>query len=152
MQHAGMVHALEETYRLLAPAGCLIDIHPALSPTLIEVHRCRTILFSTQLPDESFEDIQCAEDALAQVIKEGLFVVERRDQFDWRTYASSVAELLDYIIEESGYQEEPSAELDALRKSDLPDRVQEVLQVAGEGAEVARLYPACIARLKPVRR
>jgi hypothetical protein len=150
MPHQGMVHALEEIHRLLRPAGCLIDIHPAPAPTLIEVHRGGTIRFSTQVPGQTFEDVQCADDALAQVIKKGLFAVEQAGQFDWRTYASSVAELRDHVVQESGYTERPTRELAALRDSEFAARVQGVLNAAGEGSEVARLNPVQIARLNPV--
>jgi hypothetical protein len=151
MQPEGMVHALKEIHRLLAPGGCLIDIHPAPVPTLIEVHHCGAVLFSTEVPGETFEGTRSAEDALAQVVKEGLFGMEQVSQVDWRTYASSVAELREYMVWESGYREEPLPELTALRDGELAERLQGFLQAAGEGAQVARLYSVRIARLDPVR-
>lgn len=152
MQHEGMVHALEEIHRLLRPGGRLIDIHPTLAATLIEVHHNGIIAFSAPVPGQSFQDIQYADDALAKVIKDGLFTIEHASEFEWRTYASSVAELRDYIAQESAYDEGPSQELVALQEGELAGRVRGVLQAAGEGSEVARLSPARIARLSPVRR
>ena len=151
MQHEGMVHALEEIHRLLRPGGCLIDIHPTPAATLFEVHHRGIITFSAPVPGETFQDIRYADDALAQVIKGGLFTLQRSSEFDWRTYASSVAELRDYVAQESAYEEGPSLELAALQEGELAARVQALLQDAGEEAEVARLYSARIARLRPLR-
>jgi len=151
MLREGMVHALEEIHRLLRPAGCLIDIHPTLAATLIEVHRGGTITFSAPVSDQSSQYVQYAEDALEGVVKDGLFTIEQGIEFEWRTYASSVAELRDYIIQETGYEEEPLEELVALQNAEFVGRVQEAFQAAGAGSEVARLYTARIARLDSVR-
>ena len=146
-----MVHALEEIHGLLRPGGFLIDLHPAPSPTLIEVHHGGIVTFSTPAPGQTFEDIRHADDAIALVIEDGLFTIEQVSQFELRTYASSAAELHDYIVEESGYDEEPSSELAALQDGELAAQIQGLLQAAGEGAEVATLDPVRIARLNPVR-
>jgi len=103
------------------------------------------------LPGQTFEDIRHADDAIAQVIEDGLFTIEQVSQLERRTYAPSVAELRDYIAEESGYDEEPGTEQAALEERELAARIEGLLQAAGEGAEVAMLDPVRIARLNPVR-
>jgi hypothetical protein len=150
MEQEGIVHALEEIYRLLGPGGILIDIHPTMAPTLIEVHHGGTITFSAPVPDQSFQYIQYADEAIAVVIKDGLFTIEEDIEFEWRTYASSVDELRDYIIQESGYVEEPGEEVIALQNAKFIERVQGAMLAAGKGSEVARLYTARIARLDTV--
>ncbi len=147
-----MVHALEQIHRLLWSSGCLMDIHPALTATLIEVHHSGAVTFSAPVPDEPFEYTQYAEDALAQSIKDGLFAMRQMIEFEGRTYASSVAELRDYIAQESAYEEEPPVDFVALQEGEFAGRVQGALQAAGEGSEVARLNTARITRLDPVRR
>ncbi len=149
MLREGMVHALEEIHRLLRPGGCLIDIHPTQSPTLLEIHRDGIIIFSVPVPGQTFQDIQDADDALAQVIGDGLFKLERMIEIDWRTYAPSADELRDYVAQESAYDEGPSRELLALREGEVAERVREMVREAGEGSLVARLNPAQIARLIP---
>ena len=149
MPPEGMVHALQEIRRLLRPRGLLIDIHPTLAPKLIEVHHGEIITFSAPVPGQTFRDIQVADDALAQVIQDGLFRIEQAREFEWRTYASSIAELRDYLAQESAYDVGPSDELVALQEGEFAERVQGELQALGEGSEVVRLYPARIARLAP---
>jgi len=119
-----MVHALEGIHELLRPDGCLIDLHPAPAPTLIEVHHGGIVTFSTPAPGQTFEDIRHADDAIALVIEDGLFTIEQVSQFELRTYASSAAELHDYIVEESGYDEEPSSELAALQDGELAAQIR----------------------------
>ena len=145
-----MVHALEEIHGLLRPDGCLIDLHPAPAPTLIEVHHGGIVTFSMPVPGQTFEDIRHADGAIAQVIENGLFTIEPVSQIELRTYASSVTELHDYLAEESGYDEEPGTEQAALEERELAARIEGLLQAAGEGAEVAILDPVRIARLNPV--
>ena len=147
-----MVHALEEIHCLLRPGGCLIDIHPRQAATFFEVHQGGTILFSAPLPDETFQMIGLAENALAQAVERGLFTIEQANDIEERTYASSIAELRDYIVQESGYEDEPSIEVLALQDGELARRLQEALQAGGEGAEITRFSPARMARLRPVKR
>ena len=142
-----MVHALEEIHRLLQPGGYLIDIHPARVVTQIEVRRGGVVTFCEPVSGETFEDIGWAEDALAQVTRDGLFTVEQADEFDWRIYASSVAELCDYIVQVSTYSEGTPFEVAALQEPGMAARVQGALQAAGVGAEVVCFIRICITRL-----
>jgi hypothetical protein len=151
MPPEGMVHALEEIRRLLRPRGILADIRPVQSATRIEVHCGGTVAYSAPVPGQTFDDLRWADDAVAQAIAGGLYVQDGALDFSWRTYASSVAELRDFVARESAFDTGPSTVWTALQEREFAARIEAALQAAGEGAEVVRLTPARIARLVPLR-
>lgn len=144
-----MVHALEEIHRLLRPSGTLIDIHP-IRDTL-EVHQSGEVLFSEPTPS-SFEDVRQAEEALAQVVGRGLFVVDRSGEFDFLTYGSSAAELRDFWARANAYDTRPHDATEVAREAELYARAAETMQAAGGGTEIASHEKARITCLRPVRR
>jgi hypothetical protein len=150
MEHTGMVHALQNIHRLLKPGGSLIDIHPFADEPLIEIHQGEKIAFTERLPAYSVEDIQQAENALAHVIQHCWFTVERAREFDFRIYASSVAELRDFLTEMDAYDNRPLDEMTMTQYAELATRVEGVIQVGGEGTEVAYYQKVRIARLTPL--
>ena len=97
------------------------------------------------------EDLRQAEDALADIVRRRLFVIERSGEFDFLYYGSSVAELRDFLAEADAYDDRPIAEAVAARRADLYARAEEFMQAAGEGAEVAHHERGRIARLRPMR-
>jgi hypothetical protein len=149
MKYEGMVHALQELRRLLTPTGYLIDLHPAKAPTLIEVHHRGEVLLSVPIPNQSFEDIEHADNAISLVVADGLFTVEQAMTFELRTYALSRAELRDYIAQESAYDEFPSTEMLALEDPVIAARIEALMQDHPREAQVARLNPARISTLRP---
>jgi len=151
MKHEGMVHALEEIQRLLRPGGSLIDIHPVPEAWVIEVYQGSRVLFAEPWRDDDYydEDVRQAEDALAQIVRRRLVVIERSGEFDFRIYGSSVAELRDFLAKENAYDDRPEDEAAAARKAELYARVEAIMQAAGEGAEVAHHERGRIARLRP---
>jgi hypothetical protein len=153
MEYGGMVHALEEIHRLLRAGGRLIDIHPVLEVPLIKVFQGGRVLFAEPDPDfDNYkEDVRQAEAALAQIVQRGLFVIERSGEFDSSKYASSVAELRDSTAKASAYNDSPPDEAVVAREAELYARAEQIMQAAGEGAEVAIHEKGHIARLKPVR-
>jgi hypothetical protein len=146
-----MVHALQEIHRLLAPGGCLIDIQPATAPTSIEVHRPGEILLSLPVPDQTFEDIEQAGQAIRRVVNAGLFTVDQVMSFELRTYASTRAELRDYVAQESAFEACPSSELLALEDPAIAAQVDALVRAHPGEAKVARLNPARIYRLGPIQ-
>jgi len=146
-----MVHALEAIRRLLRPGGRLIDIHPAPTAWVVEVHQERRLLFAAPSRDDGDydADVLQAEDALAQIVRRGLFVIERSGKYDIRVYASSVAELRKYMTEASAFDEEPEDEASAARKTELYARLEAIMQAAGGGTEVAYHERGRIACLRP---
>jgi len=151
MTPEGMVHALEEIHRLLKPAGRLVDIHPTLAPTLIEVHQGGRLLFAEPKPDHFAEGCAQADNALARAVECQLFAVERRGQFDFLTYAPSITELFEYIAQTNAYNDSPHDEAESAREARLTARVEGILQDTGEGAEVATHETALIALMMPIR-
>ncbi len=144
-----MVHALEEIQRLLKPDGCLIEIHPVLEAPLIKVYQGSNVLFVEPYPGYCDEEDLRAEDARAQVVQRGLFVIERSGEFDLPTYGSSVPELRDYWAKIDAYDDSPKEEAVEARRTELYARVEEIMRTAGQGAEVALHERASIARLNP---
>ena len=147
-----MVHALQEIHRLLKSDGRLLEIHPVHESPLIKVYRGNTVLFVEPYPGYDYEDdLRHAEDALVQVIQHRLFVIERSNEFDLITYASSVAELRDYWAKAGAYDDSPKDEEVEARMAEAYTRVEEIMRAAGEGAEVTLHERARITRLMPMR-
>jgi len=150
MESEGMVHALEEIQRLLKPDGCLIDIHPVREARLIKVHQGGNVLFVEADPGYDYEEgLQQAEDALAQVVQRGLFVIERNSEFELPVYGSSVPELQEFFEERDAYEDSPMDEAVEARVTELYGRVEDIMQAAGGGTEVAYHERARITRLNP---
>ncbi len=146
-----MVHALEEIRRLLKPGGMLIDIHPVPEGVIIKALQGGKILFAERKRETCDEDVLHAEKAIAQVVERDLFAVDRRAEFDFLTYASSVRELRAYWNEQDAYKESPKDEATVAREEDLYAQVEEIMLASGAGAEVAFHEKARIARLRPVK-
>ena len=93
MEPEGMVHALEETRRILRPAGALIEIHPAPEvPPFVEIRANGDVSFSEEDPSFDYEDdLRRAEQAVATVVDRGVFTLDDSRWFELRTRAASVA-------------------------------------------------------------
>lgn len=146
-----MVHALEEIHRLLKPGGLLVDIHPVPEHATIRIYRHGEVLFDEPLVDSWVEDVIKAERALAEVVDHGLFVVDKSDEFDSQTYASSVGDLWAYRELMDAYDDSPKDESAVLHQEELAARVEKILRRSGEGAEVAYCENGRIARMRPVK-
>ncbi|HSM55575.1 MAG TPA: hypothetical protein VK879_05400 [Candidatus Sulfomarinibacteraceae bacterium] len=145
-----MVHALKEIHRLLAPAGRLIDIHPFAEAPVIEIHQGGLLTFSEPVPEYAVEAIQHAEKALADVIGCGLFAVEGAHQFDFRTYASSVAELQAFLADQDSLTGDPRDEAAMAQNYEaLAAHIEQLMQAAGEGADVVFHERVHMALLRP---
>jgi len=151
MDHEGMVHALEETRRLIKLDGVMVNILPVPEGYFIEVHQDGRILFAERKRETSSEDVLRAEAAIKQVLDRGLFVIDQKDEFDFRTYGSSVSEVRAYWEEQNAYEEEPKAKDILAREEYLYAQVEEILDELGEGAEVVIRERVRIARLSPVK-
>ena len=145
-----MVHALEETLRLLKPDGVMVNILPVPEGYFIEVLHDGRIFFSERKRETLSEDILRAEAAIKQVLDRGLFIIDQKDEFEFRTYGSSVNEIRAYWEEQSAYEEEPKAKDMLAREEYLYARVEQILAELGEGAEVIFREKVRIARLSPV--
>ena len=146
-----MVHALEETRRLLKLEGVLVNILPHPEGYFIEVHHAGRVLFSERKRETLSEAVLRAEAAIKRVLDRGLFVIDQNDEFDFLTYGSSVSEIRAYWDEQNAYEEEPKAKDIVAREEYLYAQVEEVLDELGEGAEVVFRERVRIARLSPVK-
>ncbi len=108
-------------------------------------------MFAERMCETCEEDGLHAENALAQVVERELFAVDKRAEFDFLRYASSVRELSAYWKELYAYEDEPRDKAIVAREEYLFAQVEEILQASGAGAEVAINARVRIARLRPMR-
>ena len=109
-------------------------------------------MFAEASPDHDHHEEEQAEDALAQVVRRGLFFIERSGEFDLLTYGSSVAELLNFMAEVNAFHEGgPKDEAVTMQEEELYTRVEEIVHAARGRAEVAYLERGRIIRLRPMR-
>jgi hypothetical protein len=146
-----MVHALEETRRLLKIDSVLVNILPVPEGYIIEVHHDGRIIFAERKRENLSEDVLRAEAAIKQVLDRGLFVIDRKDEFDFLTYGSSVSEVRAYWEEQNAYDAEPKAKDILAREEYLYAQAEEMLDELGERAEVVIHERVRIARLSPVK-
>ncbi len=96
-----MVHALEKVHTLLKPNGQLIDIHPMFDPPAFEVRLGdRSFPVGWLRETDDYEEYEAADEALADVVKRGLFAIEQKGTFSFVTHADNAAELRQYLIDE----------------------------------------------------
>ncbi|TFH34610.1 MAG: hypothetical protein E4G99_09165, partial [Anaerolineales bacterium] len=132
-----MVHALEEILRLLKPGGSLIDIHPVPEGYFVKALLGERTLFAERKRETLSEDVQHAEEALADIVKRNLFVLEKSTEFDFLIYASTVPELRQYLEKLNAFDDGPLDETAIAREEALYSKVEAIMQANGTGAEVA---------------
>jgi hypothetical protein len=91
-----MVDALRRAHRMVKMNGCVVDLHPTAALTPVEVGARRT--GRVDAGDAPLRHA-AAGAALATVVRDGLFAVERAFGFTFHTYGDTVEELRDYIVE-----------------------------------------------------
>ena len=90
----GMVDALHRARRIVRPAGCVIDLHPTSDRPTVEVGgRVVGHVASATAPMRH----AAAAVAIATVVDEDIFSVERRERFRFHSYAQSHRELARHI-------------------------------------------------------
>jgi hypothetical protein len=142
-----MVHALETAHRLLAPGGWLVEIHPDAYADAVEVHHGDRITFAATVPPFSEAEIRQAERAVAAAVQRGLFHIEQRATFDFRTYAATIAELRAFL-EEAGAFHEGAGDEPLLRWAEsVAPQLDERLRAAGAAGRIAYREQVHITRL-----
>jgi len=146
-----MVHALENTWRLLRANGRLIDIHPLEDPPPIEVRLADEVILAGWLRETNdyIEYVQ-ADEALSEVIDRGLFSLKRRDTFMHIIHAETIWALRDYLAEN---QRDAIIDDAVLARADelMHSVVDEKEVVMRSGIQISLLRPvadASIARLR----
>jgi len=147
-----MVHALEEIHRLLKPTGVLIDIHPVSESSPVEIHQKGEIDLAGHLSVRQWcIDFEQADTALAEIVRRGLFAVEREVVFDSLNYYGSAAEMRTSLKEsiDKYAREAQSAGEDVPHVEALAARAEELMRAAGSGAELIVREPTHMSRLRP---
>src|SRR5262245_32800397 len=150
MEPEGTVHALEETGRLIRNSGTLIEIHPVRKPPTIEVRSNGETVFAEPDPGYDYDsDVRRAEDAVAVVLRRGLFVRVAEVDFDFVTYGATSKELRDFFAVAGAYDPTPKEAALTARRDLVYGRVDEQLAIAGVGATVAYKERGHMSRLMP---
>jgi SAM-dependent methyltransferase len=150
MDRGDMIPALEEVHRLLGASGTLIDIHPVAGTAEVEVHSAGGIVFAEPASASADEGELHADEALAHVVKRGLFVSERHTEFDFRVYSSSGGELRDFLAEADAHSNSSGEETSHASESELFARVDRIVAGESGAAEAAYHERAQMTRLRPV--
>jgi SAM-dependent methyltransferase len=150
MDQGDMVPALEEAHRLLGPTGTVIDIHPVPDTAEVEVHRSGHVVFAEPASTADGEGERQADDALSTVVARGLFVAERRSEFDVRVYASSVRELSEFLTEADAHARQEGPKTSDASESALYRQVERMMAAGATWTEVAYHERARITQLRPV--
>jgi hypothetical protein len=129
MEHTGMVHALQEIWRVLARGGVLLDLRPRALKMPIAIAGPQAVMPAGYLDDtdEGHADDRAADAAMAAVEQEGLFTRERDSAFDFLWYWDTADEMSAHVAEkwtDTHLSEEVLAE------------VRRLMARAGEGARV----------------
>ena len=92
-----MVDALKQVREWITPRGFVVDVHPtAVTATII----VGDIVAGPIDPGGATARHQAATDAIAEAVALGLFGIEEALEFDFSTYADSLEELNDHILED----------------------------------------------------
>jgi len=91
-----MVDALRRACRILAPSGCVVDVHPTAALAQLEVGEL--IIGPIDAGDAPLRH-EAATAALSAAVAEGFVRVEQVSEFDFYTYGDSAEELAEYIEE-----------------------------------------------------
>jgi hypothetical protein len=93
-----MVHALKETWRVLKPAGMVIDLRPISIDTPLLI-LTKSGWKSAGYPDQSPDRIHdiASDQAMQGVVKAGMFTRVKRHYFEINYYWDNLDELKAYI-------------------------------------------------------
>jgi len=102
MEHEGMVHALEETRRVLAPGGVLIDLRPLTDNWPVEIAWGAEGQEAGRLTDlpAGKEDDQAADLAIEEASRRGWFIRQEHETFPLFYYWDTPAEMQAFIEDE----------------------------------------------------
>ena len=93
-----MVHALSEAHRVLKPDGLLIDLRPAPAHRRLGIGQGRSWQLVGPL-HEVLDDDHAADAAVARVVRDGLFRLEKRFRFTLDRVMDNPDEVRDFIAD-----------------------------------------------------
>jgi hypothetical protein len=123
-----MVHALEKVRPWLDNSGYVLVIHDLVDPPRIEIHRQDQHIYAGQLlSDTGFENQHQADQAIDQVVQEGIYYSDQSRIFENDIRADSLRGMLDWLAEswESAYMTDATHQ-----------KVEELVDFLGEDSEV----------------
>lgn len=102
MEHAGMVHALDEIRRTLKPNGILLDLRPVEDNWQVEVVSSTGWQAAGRLSDlpAAVEDDEAAFHAMREAESNGWYVREKEKEFDFFYYWDTPSEMKEFMESE----------------------------------------------------
>jgi hypothetical protein len=135
-----MVHALKDIWRVLVHGGTLIDLRPIHADWLLEVvAENRVISIGAVDNAQHHADDLAANQALQQLVAEGVFRCERQESFRYAWYWDTSTEMRTYFENKSPPLCIPQ---------EMLQKTQNALQNAGQNAQVRVLIRMSIARYR----
>ncbi len=135
-----MVHALQNTRRLLEPDGIVIEVHNLPVPPVIEVHSGTSIIKVGWLLDKTdFEVERSAFNALFQVIENGEYMLEDQKDFLFNTQVDDLQEMQSWLDQwwESAILSESTIK-----------KIKAVLEQAGNRSRIVTVIPTRMVKLR----
>lgn len=117
MEHAGMVHALDEIRRTLKPNGVLLDLRPVEDNWQVEVVSSTGWQTAGRLSDlpAAVEDDEAAFHAMREAESNGWYVREKEKEFDFFYYWDTPSEMKEFM--ESEWEDFEKLEENVYRKT-----------------------------------
>lgn len=93
-----MVHALEESWRVLVPGGQLLDLRPLSGDSLLEIISGERAIPAGALDySAGLLDKRAADSAVAEVLKRGLFSKRQEVFFHFSFYWDTLEGMREYV-------------------------------------------------------
>ena len=136
-----MVHALELAHSWLAANGRLLNLHPNGQPAPVDEQLGPDTYRAGWISEETdYASYHQANQAIAQVVRQKLFAVERKTTIPVHTYGDTLADIQQYLAESW-----VDAHLDDLLIMRANDLLQSILTpqrvIVTEMVQVLRLRP-----------
>lgn len=102
MEHASMVHALDEIRRVLKPNGILLDLRPVEDNWRVEITSSAGYQAAGRLSDlpAALEDDEAAFNAMREAESNGWYVKEKEKEFDFFYYWDTPSEMKEFMESE----------------------------------------------------
>jgi hypothetical protein len=97
-----MVDALRRAIVLLRPAGCILDVHPTVTPADVKVETPagRDVLGRVEAPGAWHRHAR-ADAAVGAAIEQGFLTADGAVEFSFRRYGESIDELRGYLAQKT---------------------------------------------------
>lgn len=117
MEHASMVHALDEIHRTLKPKGTLVDLRPVEANWQVEVVSSAGWQAAGRLNDlpAAVADDEAAFRAMREAESNGWYVKKKEEEFDFFYYWDTPSEMKEFM--ESEWEDFEKLEESVYRKT-----------------------------------